>query len=72
MNTSRSINTSKLLPNSDVFCNRHIGSSVAQQKAMLEHLNVETLDELIDKVVPRAIRRKNKSIWIRIILKLMH
>ena len=60
MNTSRSINTSKLLPNSDVFCNRHIGSSVAQQKAMLEHLNVETLDELIDKVVPRAIRRKKQ------------
>jgi glycine dehydrogenase len=60
MNTEQSKKTSNLLSNSDIFCDRHIGSSDSQQKDMLKYLNVETLDQLIDKVVPKTIRRKNQ------------
>jgi glycine dehydrogenase len=38
------------------FAQRHIGSSAAQIKQMLEVLKFPTLDSLIDKTVPQAIR----------------
>ena len=46
------------LLNSDVFTNRHIGSSCAQKKKMLDYLGFDNLDDLIDEIVPDIIRRK--------------
>jgi len=51
------------MPNSpafykESFATRHIGPDAEQTKIMLETLNVSSLDELIEKVVPPAIRLK--------------
>jgi len=46
------------LLNNDVFTNRHIGSSSAQKKKMLDYLGFDNLDDLIDEIVPDIIRRK--------------
>ena len=42
----------------DRFERRHIGPSEAETAAMLEFLNVQTLDELVSQTVPDAIRLK--------------
>jgi glycine dehydrogenase len=52
------------MPNSpafykESFASRHIGPDAEQTKKMLETLNVSSLDELIDKVVPPSIRLKD-------------
>ncbi len=44
------------LDNSGEFIARHIGPSSADQASMLEVLGVGSLDELIDKTVPKSIR----------------
>ncbi len=46
------------LLNNDVFTNRHIGSSSAQKKKMLDYLGFDNLDDLIEEIVPDIIRRK--------------
>lgn len=46
------------LSNQDVFAHRHIGSNPQQQQQMLSHLGVDSLDELINQVVPATIRRQ--------------
>ncbi len=38
------------------FAPRHIGPSTAEQQAMLAELGMDSLDQLIDAVVPKAIR----------------
>jgi glycine dehydrogenase len=43
---------------SDRFVERHIGPSNAEKKEMLQILGVGSLDDLIDKTVPTAIRVK--------------
>jgi len=48
------------LQNSVEFIHRHIGPSVEQIQAMLESLQLNSLDELIEKTVPAAIRMKEK------------
>jgi len=40
------------------FTNRHIGSSEAETAAMLKTIGVSSIDELIEKTVPAAIRSK--------------
>ncbi len=42
------------------FVRRHIGPGPFQQKAMLDHLGLSSLDELIEKVVPATIRREDE------------
>lgn len=42
----------------DVFANRHIGITEADLPVMLERIGVKTLDELIDKAIPKKIRLK--------------
>ncbi len=42
----------------DAFVARHIGTSAADQQAMLDVLGYATRDALIDAVLPAAIRRK--------------
>ncbi len=44
---------------SNSFVNRHNGSSASQQQQMLESLGFKNLEELLDKVVPQSIRRKD-------------
>ncbi|MDX9725316.1 MAG: aminomethyl-transferring glycine dehydrogenase [Bacteroidales bacterium] len=44
---------------SDTFASRHIGPRSGDVKLMLRKIGVETLDELIDKTVPPAIRMKS-------------
>jgi glycine dehydrogenase len=40
------------------FANRHIGPSESQKQEMLKELECKTIDELLDKTVPQAIRMK--------------
>ena len=47
------------LEDNDAFIGRHIGPNPSQTKAMLEVLGVSTLDELIEKTVPSAIRKRD-------------
>ncbi len=46
------------------FVGRHIGTSTLQQDEMLEFLKIKSIDSLIDRVVPKAIRR-NKPMTIK-------
>ena len=48
------------LQNSDTFSQRHIGPDAGEQQAMLELLGLESLEALIDKVVPASIRRHDE------------
>ena len=43
------------LLNNDAFTNRHIGSSCEQKNQMLDYLGFESLDKLIDEIVPDAV-----------------
>jgi glycine dehydrogenase len=45
-------------PHPDQFVRRHIGPSETETKAMLQTLQVNSLDELIEQTVPDAIRLK--------------
>ena len=47
---------SKKLASADAFNLRHIGPDLEQIAKMLEFLGFSTLDELIDRTVPPAIR----------------
>ena len=42
----------------DEFIHRHIGPDAAETPVMLHTLGAETLDELLDKTVPEAIRQR--------------
>ncbi|MCO1333790.1 aminomethyl-transferring glycine dehydrogenase [Microbulbifer sp. OS29] len=44
----------------DAFIHRHIGPDAKQVEAMLETLGVASLDELIEKTVPEAIRKTDE------------
>jgi glycine dehydrogenase len=41
------------------FASRHIGTNEAEKNEMLKTIGIDTLDALIDKTVPAAIRLKN-------------
>ena len=41
------------------FSSRHIGSSDVNQESMLRFLGFDSLEQLIDTVVPESIREKN-------------
>ncbi len=45
------------LQQADNFSHRHIGPDQAQQQAMLKALGMESMQHLIDKIVPESIRR---------------
>jgi len=47
------------LLNSDRFRDRHLGLDSGQQKAMLEVLGFNSLDDLVEKIVPGSIRRND-------------
>ena len=47
------------LQQSDDFKSRHIGPDAIEQQAMLELLGLDSLNALIDKVVPESIRRSD-------------
>lgn len=49
--------TLSVLENHDAFIGRHIGPNADQRQAMLQALGVNSLDELIEKTVPAAIRK---------------
>ena len=51
---------SLLMPSAPAFAPRHLGPSASEQAAMLETLGVKSLDELIDQVVPEAIRQRTE------------
>ncbi len=55
---SNSPSYAELNPN-DAFVARHIGPNQVDMTAMLSLLGVDSLDGLIDKVVPQTIRRQN-------------
>ena len=40
----------------NAFIDRHIGPSSAENEAMLNHLQVASIDELLDQTVPGSIR----------------
>ena len=44
------------MPRADDFTTRHIGSNPAQISKMLKTLELDSLDELIDQTIPKAIR----------------
>ena len=46
----------RLFPRSDTFLHRHNGPRDAELPAMLEACGVQTLDELMDRSLPAAIR----------------
>ena len=46
------------LENRDEFIGRHIGPSTVDQKAMLEAIGLRSLEELVEQVVPPAIRMR--------------
>jgi glycine dehydrogenase len=48
------------MPTAPAFAPRHLGPSASEQAAMLETLGVKSLDELIDQVVPEAIRQRTE------------
>ena len=48
------------IPHEPDFQSRHIGPSVAEQKAMLETLSLPSLDALIDQALPQGIRTKSE------------
>ncbi len=52
-------NNSDWLPAVDRFVDRHIGPDPQEQRVMLQQLGLDSLDSLIDKVVPEAIRRRD-------------
>src|SRR5690606_26016710 len=49
----------KQLEQHDAFIRRHIGPDAAQTQAMLDTLGVASLEELIEKTVPAAIRKSD-------------
>ncbi len=53
---SSSSQNRSILQNSDSFVRRHIGPNNEQAQAMLKRLNVSSLDQLIDDIVPNSIR----------------
>jgi glycine dehydrogenase len=50
----------KDLSNSKEFIGRHIGPSEEHIKTMLSYLNIPSLDELIQKIVPDKILEKEE------------
>ena len=57
MNThdTRSPATLAQLEQRDDFIGRHVGPDIAETRAMLDALGLESLDQLIDKVIPASI-----------------
>ena len=48
------------LQSSETFSDRHIGPGEADQQAMLQSLGLDSLDALLDRVVPETIRRQDE------------
>lgn len=48
-----------VFPSQDIFQYRHIGINDADQRSMIKSLGYESLDSLIDRAVPEAIRLHN-------------
>ena len=49
------INTNTIHKNNSDFLNRHIGNSNSDIEKMMESLNIKSLDNLINKVIPKNI-----------------
>ena len=60
-NEAKSTNKNSLNQSTDTFASRHIGANEQQIESMLQILGVSSLEELIDKTIPAAIRL-NKSL----------
>ncbi len=50
------LKTEQVFENQDLFLNRHVSHSEAEQKEMLDVVGASSLDELIDQTVPESIR----------------
>ena len=50
--------------NSDLFINRHLGLSEADEKKMLFKLGFNNIDQFINQVIPEDIQLKDKSLEI--------
>src|SRR4051794_40272180 len=50
--------TIRELEHDDDFVGRHIGPNAGEQQAMLDALGVASLDELVERSVPRQIRER--------------
>ncbi|XP_031561136.1 glycine dehydrogenase (decarboxylating), mitochondrial-like [Actinia tenebrosa] len=51
---------SQIAPSSDAFISRHIGPSEEEQKEMLKEMELENMEELIEKTVPAGIRHREE------------
>ena len=47
--------------NSDLFINRHLGLSDADEKKMLSRLGFNNIDQFINQVIPEDIQLNDKS-----------
>ncbi|SBS34139.1 Glycine dehydrogenase (decarboxylating) [Marinomonas spartinae] len=47
------------LQNNDEFIARHIGSDISEQSLMLQTIGVDSLNALVEKTIPEAIRQAN-------------
>ena len=47
--------------NSDLFINRHLGLSDADEQKMLSQLGFKNIDQFINQVIPEDIQLKDKS-----------
>ena len=47
--------------NSDLFINRHLGLSDADEQKMLSKLSFSNIDQFINQVIPEDIQLKDKS-----------
>ena len=47
--------------NPDLFINRHLGLSDADEQTMLSKLGFNNIDQLINQVIPEDIQLKDKS-----------
>lgn len=54
--SSQKFSLSQIAPSSDAFCRRHIGPDAEEEKEMLRTLNLQHIDDLIDKTLPSTIK----------------
>lgn len=52
--------TLEQLQQADIFADRHIGPDAQDQLDMLSYLELDSIDSLIDKIVPESIRRHDE------------
>mmetsp|Transcript_41994 Transcript_41994/g.100960 ORF Transcript_41994/g.100960 Transcript_41994/m.100960 type:complete len:1020 (+) Transcript_41994:40-3099(+) len=59
-NDHHTVDTNDLLAPSDTYISRHLGTSPQQQKEMVQQMGFNSVDELIDAVIPKHLRRTDE------------